>query len=81
MYIVRDFRDEYNFREIMSQERPKKEKGELIKVPEYVIRFREEYNIKIIKGERPPKKEEKEQSELPDYIKRFREEYGFIRRR
>ena len=81
MYIVRDFRDEYNFREIMSNRKPKKEEGEPIKVPEYVIRFREEYNIKIIKGERPPKKEEGEPIKVPEYVIRFREEYGFIRRR
>jgi hypothetical protein len=60
MYIVRDFRDEYNFREIMSNRKPKKEEGEPIKVPEYVIRFRKEYNIIKIRDERPPKKEEKE---------------------
>jgi hypothetical protein len=63
----------------MSQERPKKEKGEEIKVPEYVKRFKEEYNIIKIKGERPPKKEEGNPIELPDYIKRFREEYKFLR--
>ena len=49
MYVVRDFRDEYNFRTIMSQKRPKKEEGGMIKVPEYVKRFKEEYNFIKIK--------------------------------
>jgi hypothetical protein len=40
----------------MSQERPKKEEGEPIKVPEYVKRFRENYNFRAIISERIIKK-------------------------
>jgi hypothetical protein len=61
----------------MSQERPKKEEGEPIKVPEYVIKFREEYNFIKIKGERPPKQEEGEPIKIPEYVKQFKENYNF----
>ena len=50
--MEQDFRETYNFRTIMSQEKPKKEEGGLIKVPEYVIRFKENYNFRAIISER-----------------------------
>jgi hypothetical protein len=61
----------------MSQERPKKEEGGMIKVPEYVKRFKEEYNFIKIKGKRPPKKEEGEPIKVPEYVKQFKENYNF----
>ena len=54
--MEQDFRETYNFRTIMSQEKPKKEEGEPIKVPEYVKRFKENYNFRAIISERIIKK-------------------------
>jgi hypothetical protein len=50
------FRETYNFREIMSNRKPKKEEGEPIKVPEYVKQFKENYNFRAIISERIIKK-------------------------